>query len=175
MARNSRFVPEALYSVGCDARFVGGELLVRFVQPFRAAAVHEANVVMAVNFEEPKTVGGEPVIVVAVNNHGVVGRDAGAADQFFECFAADDVAANLVLELRLPVEADRAGDMAGVVGLGIDVNLDEFDVWFAEVFFDPIGRNEDFRMCVTGCHKTFLRPPCRHSARQCVWPCLTCI
>ena len=61
---------------------------------------------------------------------------------------ADDVAAELVLELGLPVEADGAGDVAGVVGLGVDVDLDEADAGVAEVLLDPVGVDENFGMCV---------------------------
>jgi hypothetical protein len=90
---------------------------------------------VAVNLENPKTIGGEPVVVVAVKNDGVGGRDASAAEELLELLLADDVAAELVLGLRLPVEADGAGDMAGLIGLGVDIDLDEFDAGLAQVSF----------------------------------------
>ena len=69
-----------------------------------------------------------------------------AAEQFFKHFLADDVTAQLILELRLPVEAHRATNVAGIVGFGVHVNLGEFDAGFVEVLFDPVGFDQDFRM-----------------------------
>ena len=53
------------------------------------------------------------------------------AQQLLEVGLADDVAADLVLELAGPVEADRAGDVPFVVGVGVDVDLDELDAGVA--------------------------------------------
>ena len=71
-----------------------------------------------------------------------------APSSVLEVLLADDVAADLVLELRLPVEADGAGDVAGVVGLRVHVDLDEPDAGLAQVLLDPVGVDEDFGMCV---------------------------
>ena len=79
---------------------------------------------MAVKLEQPEAMGSEPVVVVAIKNHCVLGRDAGAAHQRFEGFFSQDVATYPILELRLPVETHRAGDVAGVVGFGVHVDLD---------------------------------------------------
>jgi hypothetical protein len=111
MARNSRFAPEALYSVGLTFGLSVVSCLSDSFQPLRTAAVHETDIAVAVDFEKPKAVGSEPVIVIAVNDHRVVGRDAGATNQLFECFPADDIPSDLVLQLRLPVKANRAGNM----------------------------------------------------------------
>src|SRR4029077_7747154 len=131
-----------------------------------------------------------PVVVVAVKNDRVVRRNAGAADEFFKSFLADDVAADLVLQLRLPVEPGRTWNMSRVVSLGVPVNLDEFDAGFAQVGFDPIGFHQHFRMCVT-CHTvsflflSLLRlllnrssspftPSCQPTSRVCVSSCSRC-
>ncbi len=91
---------------GRDLRGVGGELLVRFVEPLDAAAVHQPDILVAVHLEQPEGIGSEPVVVVAVEDHGVAGRNASVAHQLFKFLLADDVAADLILKLALPVEAD---------------------------------------------------------------------
>ena len=54
--------------------------------------------------------------------------DAALAQQLAEVLAARDVAADAVGELAGPVPADGAGDVALLVGGGVDVDLDEPDV-----------------------------------------------
>ena len=117
-----------------------------FIEPLDAAAVHEAHVLVAVNLEQPEAVGGKPIVVVAVEDHRVAGRDACLAQQFFEFLFADDVAADLVLQLALPVETDCARDVARVVGLRVDVDLDQFDPGLAEVLLHPVGVDQNFGM-----------------------------
>src|SRR5262245_49627297 len=110
---------------------------------------------MAVDFEQPKAIGGEPVVVVTVKNNDVVGRNACAACQLLKCFFADDVAAHLVLQLRLPVETDRAGNVPRVILFSVHVNFDEFDPRFAEVILDPFRIHEGLGVCVSS-HSIFL-------------------
>ena len=94
---------------------------------------------MAGDLEKPKAIGGKPIVVIAVKHDRVIRRDSGAAQEFLERFLADDVAADLILELSLPVEANSARDMARIVGLGIHVDLSQFDARFAQVLFHPVG------------------------------------
>ena len=58
------------------------------------------------------------------------------------CCLVDEVAADLVLEVRRPVELDGALDVALVVGRGVLVDLDEDDLGVVEVFLDPLGGDE---------------------------------
>ena len=55
---------------------------------------------------------------------------------------AEEVALDLILQVRLPVEADRAGD----VGLGVErrvlVDLDDPDGVVVEVVGDPVGLHQ---------------------------------
>ena len=149
-----------------------------FVQPFYSPAIHQLRIFVPVHFEQPEAVRGKPVIVVAVENHRIVRRNASVADQFFKGFLADDVAPDLILKLRLPVEAGRAGNVAGVVGFGINVDLDQLDAGFAEILFYPIGRDQHFGVSIV-CHRFLsslgvrlgFRPP----GSECVSPYWTCI
>src|SRR5882762_4079678 len=121
-----------------------------FLEPFLAAAVDEANVLMAIKLQLPEGVGGEPVVVVAIEKDGGVIGNAGGAEKLFESGLVDQVAADVVLELGLPVPADGAGDVALVVGSGVDVDFDEADVGGIEILSGPISGNENFRMFVVG-------------------------
>ena len=159
---------------GPDLRRFGGQRFVLLVQPFDPPTIHELDLFVAVDFEQPKPVSGEPIVIVAVKDNAVPRRDTCAADEFLERVLADNIPAHLVLELRLPVKTDRAGDVAGVVGLGVHVNLDEFDAGFAEVVLDPIGRDQHFGMRVV-CHsflsKLRFRSPDPEYASSC-WRCI---
>ena len=58
------------------------------------------------------------------------------------CCLVDEVPADRVLQVGLPVELDGAGDVAGVVGGGVLVDLDEDDARGVEVLLGPVGRDE---------------------------------
>src|SRR6266849_9243605 len=112
---------------GRDLDGILGELTL-FLEPFLAATVDEADVLVAVKFQLPQGVGGEPVVVVAIKKDGGVVGNAGGAEKFFESGFVDQVATDIVLELGLPVPADRAGDVALVVGGGVHVDFDETEI-----------------------------------------------
>jgi hypothetical protein len=86
----------------------GGQRTLLF-HPLFTAAVDQADVFVAVVFQLPQSVGGEPVVVVTVEqDSGVVG-DSGIAQQLFERGFVDQVAANVVLELGLPIPPTAPG------------------------------------------------------------------
>ena len=94
---------------------------------------------MSVKLQLPQGVRGEPVVVVAVEkNSGVIGN-AGGAEKLFERGFVDEVAADIVLKLGLPVPADGAGDVSLVVGGGIHIDFDETKIGGIQIFSRPIG------------------------------------
>ena len=110
--------------------------------PLLARAVHQLHVVVPVVLEVPVRVGGEPVVAVAVEDDRVVVRDPAAAEQVAELVRAQEIALHLVLEVLLPVEADRAGNVRLRVQRGILVDLHDPDRAVAQVVLDPLGVNE---------------------------------
>ncbi len=125
---------------GCDgASVVSGRPIGLDLDP---AAVEQADVVEALVAELPVRPGGEPVVVVAVQHDPGVVVDAGGAQQRLQLLAADEVPPDQIGQLALPVDAGRAGQMAGVVGIGVDVDLEEADLRVVEVLTGPIGAHE---------------------------------
>ena len=112
--------------------------------PLLAAAVEQQHVLVAVELEVPVRVRREPVVVAAVEHDGVVVADAALGQQLLELLLVDEVAAHRVLQVLLPVELDRPGDVAAVVRGGVFVDLDQHDVVVAAVLFDPVGVDEYF-------------------------------
>src|SRR5215472_9559614 len=113
-----------------------------FDLPLDTAAVHELNLVVAVVLHRPVGVGGEPVVVVAIEQDRGVRGDAGFAKFPGESVARSDVADGLVLQVLLPVPADGAFNVTGAVGSGIDVDLDEPEAWLAEVLGQPLSADQ---------------------------------
>jgi hypothetical protein len=97
---------------------------------------------VAVVREIPVGVGGEPVVAIAVQDDRVVVGDPPAAEQLAEILRAEEVALHLVLELLLPVEADRTRDVRLRVQRGIFVDLDDPNGLVAQVILDPLRVNE---------------------------------
>jgi len=138
----------------------GGSLVgqrVVVLDPVVPAAVEQADVVVAVVLELPVGVGRKPVGVVAVEDDRRVLADAVAAHRLFEVLFREDVPAGLVLELRLPVEPDRAGRVALVVQFRVDVDFHEpvcgvVALEVVEVILHPVCRDENV-VCVVA-HST---------------------
>jgi hypothetical protein len=97
---------------------------------------------VAVELEVPVGVGGEPVVVAAIEHHRVVVADAALGEQRLELLLVDEVATDLVLQVGGPVELDGALDVALVVGGGVLVDLDKDDAGGVEVVLDPLGGDE---------------------------------
>ena len=102
---------------------------------------------MAVQLEVPVGVGGEPVVVAAVEDHGVVVGDTPVAEQLGELLGVDEVAPDRVLQIGTPVQLHCAGDVAAVVGAGVFVDLDEDDVVGIEIALGPVGGDQDVGAC----------------------------
>jgi hypothetical protein len=71
-----------------------------------------AHVRDAAQAEQPVRVGGEPVVVSSIEDDRVVGADAASTQQIGERLRGDEVPPGQRMELMLPVQRDRAGDVA---------------------------------------------------------------
>src|SRR3954451_7721096 len=71
--------------------------------PLLTAAIEQLEVVVAVELEVPVRVGRKPVVVAAVEHDEVVVGDALLRQELLELLLVDEVAADLVLEVLLPV------------------------------------------------------------------------
>src|SRR5262249_51273466 len=111
--------------------------------PLLAAAVEQFHVLVPVQLEIPVRVGGEPVVIAAVQDNGVFIGDTAGRQQVGELATVDEVASNRILQIRAPVELDRALDVPAVVGGGVLVYLDEHDARGVEVFFGPVDSDQD--------------------------------
>ncbi len=118
--------------------------------PLLAATVEQLDVVVAVQLEVPVGVGGEPVVVAAVEDHGVVVGDTAVAQQLGELLGVDEVTPDGVLQIGTPVQLHGPGDVAAVVGAGVLVDLDEDDVIGIEIALGPVGGDQDVGACHMG-------------------------
>ena len=112
------------------------------VQPVLAAAVEDAHVAQPEQLQLPVRPGGEPVVVVAVQHDRRVRADPALRQQLAQVLLRRDVATDPVGELARPVPADRAAEVALLVGGRVDVDLDEADVRIAEMLLGPVGVDE---------------------------------
>ena len=70
---------------------------------------------MPKKLENPECVGGPPVGLVAVDYDGVIARDTLLAHELGKAFGVDIVAAHRIVEVVMPVDANRARNMSNVV------------------------------------------------------------
>ena len=92
---------------------VGGQLAA-LGNPLVAAAVEQANIFVAEQGEDPERVGGPPVGLVAVDNHGGVARDALGRGEQGKSRAVNVVPGDVVVQVRVPVNLDRSRECGPV-------------------------------------------------------------
>src|SRR5699024_1684888 len=120
---------------------IGGQLTaVEF--PLFPAAVEQLDAVVAVELEVPVRVGGEPVVVAAVEDDEVVVADALGGQQLLEPGAIHEVTAHRILQFGPPVDLHRARDVAALVGGCVLVDLGEHDTGSVEIVFRPLGGDQ---------------------------------
>ena len=137
---------------------VAGARLARHVQrgvapvahPQVTTTVEQAHVGVTEQGEYPQRVGGPPVALVAVDHHGVIAGDALAVHQVGELRAVDVVADVRVVEVGVPVDLHRAGDVAGVVEQDVLVGLHDGQPGAAEIGRQPIRGDQAFGMRISG-------------------------
>ena len=130
-----------------DGGHVLGELAALEL-PLLAAAVHELHGVEAAELQQPVRVGSEPVVVAAVEDDGRVGADPGLRQQAGEPGLVLEVAADLGVQVRAPVPAQRVADVPLVVGGRVLVDLDDPDVRIVDVLLEPVGAHQHVRLGV---------------------------
>jgi hypothetical protein len=118
--------------------------------PLGPPAVQEAHVRVTEQGEHPQGVGRPPVALVAVDDDGRVTADATLAHHLREARAVHVVAGGRVVEVEVPVDLDRAGDVTCVVEQHVLVRLHDDQARFAEVLRQPVGRHETLRVGVGG-------------------------
>src|SRR4029077_13722315 len=139
---------------GSRLRRIGRQRALLF-QPLLAPAVHQPDVLVPVIFQLPKRVSREPVVVVAVEDPRRVFPYARLAQQPLERDLVNQIAPEVVLQLRLPVPANSSGDVPLIVSRGVHVHLNQPHFRIVLMFRHPLRRNQHFGMLVI-CH--FISP-----------------
>src|SRR3989442_7082928 len=95
-------------------------------------------------------------------------RDAEAAEERLETCLRHDVAGQGIVDVLLPVDQCRSGDVAQVVvRRRVVVDLDDPDLRVSEVALHPARVDQDFGMCVS-CYGP---SPCPFEVLRCYIPC----
>jgi len=102
---------------------------------------------VAVVLEQPEEPGREPVVVIAVRDDRRIRRHAGFRQQRLELFLVDQIADRVLLQIGLPVEADRGGDVTLFIGGRVDVDLEDANFRILRVLGEPVGLDENI-VCV---------------------------
>jgi hypothetical protein len=100
--------------------------------------------------EDPQRVGRPPVALVAVEDDRRVAGDALGAEEPREGLALDEIPLDRVVEVGMPVDLDRRGDVAGLVEQHVLIRFGDDETRFAEVLLQPFGRHETLRVGVLG-------------------------
>ena len=116
---------------------------------FDASAVHDLGVGVAEELKHPERIGCPPVVAIAVEDHGRLVGHAEPSRERLECLPAEVVATDLVVQVACPVDFCCARNVTRRVEQRILIRLDDPDVGVFEMGCDPVGRNQDVRVCVT--------------------------
>ena len=93
---------------------------------------------MAVDRGDPVGKCGEPVVVVAVEDQPGFARYATPAHELTPRLLRWDIAADAVAQFGGPIDAAGAGEVAAVVGSGIDVDFEQSHIGIVQVIGHPV-------------------------------------
>ncbi len=127
-----------LGGVGADRAALG--------DPLGPPAVHQPHVRVPEQRAHPQRVGRPPVVPVAVEDQRGVPADPLLRHQPGEPGPVHVVPGHRVVELGVPVELDRAGDVAGLVEQHVLVGLGYHQAGVIEVGRDPLGGHDLLRV-----------------------------
>ena len=139
--------------VHCGRRWHLAGHLTPLGNPFGPAAIEKPYIRVSEEGEDPECVGSPPVALVAVDDHGGIPADSALAEQLGEALAVDVIAHHRVVEVEVPVDLDRPGDVAGVVEKHVLVGLEQHHIVSADrslvqLTSKPVGRDQTFRVRV---------------------------
>ncbi|MCY1527479.1 hypothetical protein D9M68_625470 [compost metagenome] len=112
--------------------------------PLDPPAVEQFDVIDAVHIEHPGTPGGEPVVVVAVEDGGGVLGYAGFTQQRLEVLLAGDVAFDRIDQVGVPAEIHRAGNVPAFVHARHHADLDDSHLGIVEILLQPVAADQVF-------------------------------
>jgi hypothetical protein len=98
--------------------------------------------------ENPHRVCRPPVEVVAVEDDGRIAIDTLVRHQTGERRTIDVVAYERVVQVGVPVDLDRAGDVARLVEEDVLVTLDDNQTWIVEMLGEPCRAHKGLRVDV---------------------------
>ena len=105
--------------------------------PRTAAAVEELGPVVAAQLEHPIGMGGEPVVIPAVQHDGAAPAHAAGSQQAREVALGQRVAAIGRVQVRAARPRDGAGDMSSLVLVRVPSHLDHVESVVAEPLRKP--------------------------------------
>ncbi|BDZ38218.1 hypothetical protein GCM10025863_08320 [Microbacterium suwonense] len=105
---------------------------------------------MAEEREDPEGVRGPPVVLVAVDDDGVIARDSLAAEKLCEARTIDVVAHDRVVQLGVPVHLHGTGDVPGLVEQHVLVGFHDHQARLAEIRGEPFSGDESSGCSVFG-------------------------
>src|SRR5439155_20307775 len=92
--------------------------------------------------EEPEEPCREPVVVVAVGHDRRARGDAALGKERLELLLVDEIADRMLLQVGLPVQTDRSGDVTLVVRGGVHVDLEHADARILRALREPVRLDE---------------------------------
>src|SRR6185312_11627102 len=109
------------WDFGGDFAFVG--------QPFDAATIEQSGILVTIVLQDPERPGGKPVIIVTIENNGGIVADPSLSQKLFQVFLAQWCSHHLILQFFFPVETNGSSNVSLIVGIRINVDLDQANVW----------------------------------------------
>src|SRR6266568_830109 len=118
------------------------------LDPLLPAAVQQADVRVPEEGGDPQCVRRPPVEVVPVEHYRVVAGDAPGGHHLGEMLAVHVVADDRVVQIGVPVDLDRTGNVACLVQQHVLVGLRHHHLRVVEVVGQPVRGDQPLRMCV---------------------------
>ena len=121
------------------------------IDPLATPAVEQTDVSVAIDPEGPECERREPVPEVAVEDERGLGGRPDPREELLELLPGEDVTADGVVDVALPVDQGRAGNVPQLVrGRRVVVDFEHPHLRVGEVTGQPLGGDQDLWMGVFG-------------------------
>src|SRR5699024_210608 len=110
-----------------------------FSDPFITTTIHQANVLMAIQCENPESICCPPVRLVPVEDDRGVATNPFGRRHLGKAFWINKIAGYRIVEFSMPVDFYSTGDMSGRIQQGIFIGLKDNNIRIAFMLLDPLG------------------------------------
>src|SRR5262249_15086437 len=97
------------------------------------------SIAMSIDPKLPERPGGEPIVVVVIEDHGSIVINTGSSKELFKFVFGDNVSKHRVTKLAIPGPPDCDRYVTLIIGFRLHIDLDNGNARVVFMLIDPWG------------------------------------